>query len=125
MLLSGSTDGLVNIYDTTVAEEEDALMQVVKHSSIHHAGFLQDKAIYALSHDEMLSVHPVTSADENDNHVDEVKAVEFGDLRPVLKAEYVVQVLVDAAGSYVASGRTRLDFSFLNTHTSQGHADKG
>ncbi|OAL72007.1 WD domain-containing protein [Trichophyton violaceum] len=106
ILLSGSTDGLVNIYDTTVPEEEDALVQVVKHSSIHHAGFMQDKAVYALSHDEMFSIHPVTSADEDDSHADEVKAAEFGDLRPVLKAEYVVQVLVDAAGSYVATGRS-------------------
>lgn len=68
---------------------------------------MQDKAVYALSHDEMFSIHPVTSADEDDTPANEVKAVEFGDLRPVLKAEYVVQVLVDAAGSYVASGRTR------------------
>lgn len=105
MLLSGSTDGLVNIYDTTVSEEEDALLQVVKHSSIHRAGFLHDTAVYALSHDELFAVHPVTCADESCD--DEVKPVDFGDLRPVLKAEYVVQVLVDRAGSYLASGRTR------------------
>ncbi|EEQ33656.1 hypothetical protein McanMca71_003987 [Microsporum canis] len=104
VLLSGSTDGLVNIYDTTVSEEEDALLQVVKHSSIHRAGFLHDTAVYALSHDELFAVHPVTCADESCD--DEVKPVDFGDLRPVLKAEYVVQVLVDRAGSYLASGRT-------------------
>ncbi|KAK2853345.1 hypothetical protein FQN49_005159 [Arthroderma sp. PD_2] len=107
VLLSGSTDGLVNIYNTTVADEDDALLQVIKHSSIHHAGFIDDTAVYALSHDELFSVHPVTCADEDDDEpVDEVKVVEFGDLRPALKAEYVVQVLVDRVGSYVVSGRT-------------------
>ncbi|KAF3481290.1 WD domain-containing protein [Arthroderma uncinatum] len=125
VLLSGSTDGLVNIYDTTVSDEDDALLQVIKHSSIHHAGFVDDTAVYALSHDELFSVHPITCADE-DEPVDQVKAVEFGDLRPILKAEYVVQVLVDKVGSYVVSGRTS-DRSLSLTpllHTPEFHFDQ-
>ena len=39
-LLSGSTDGLVNILDTRIADEDEVVIQAVNHGSIHHAGFL-------------------------------------------------------------------------------------
>ncbi|KAK2805906.1 hypothetical protein FQN51_008680 [Onygenales sp. PD_10] len=103
VLLSGSTDGLVNIYDTTITDEDEALLQVVNHGSIHHAGFLGEDAIYALSHDEVFSIHPLNNLNEN---VAEPAAIQFGDLRPVLHNDYVVQVLDGRGGSFVASGKT-------------------
>ncbi|KAK2743783.1 hypothetical protein FQN57_004720 [Myotisia sp. PD_48] len=108
VLLSGSTDGLVNIYDTTITNEDDALLQVVKHSSIHQAGFLDEKTIYALSHDEIFSIHPLTSSEEDQDEEVLRAPSHFGDLRPVLQCEYVAQVLVDRWGTYVAAGSTRL-----------------
>ncbi|WEW54809.1 hypothetical protein PRK78_000234 [Emydomyces testavorans] len=104
VLLSGSTDGLVNIYDTTIIDEDDALLQVVNHGSVHHAGFIEDKAVYALSHDESFSIHPFNDLDEN---VVEFSAIQFGDLRPLLHCDYVVDVLIDAGGAYAATGSTR------------------
>ncbi|PGH28157.1 hypothetical protein AJ80_00047 [Polytolypa hystricis UAMH7299] len=103
VLLSGSTDGLVNIYDTTITDEDDALLQVIKHSSIHCAGFLGDNAVYALSHDETFAIHPLNSPDEN---VVEPAAIQFGDVRPILHSDYVVQVLFGGGGTYIASGKT-------------------
>ncbi|KAK2809255.1 hypothetical protein FQN50_003896 [Emmonsiellopsis sp. PD_5] len=103
VLLSGSTDGLVNIYDTTITDEDEALLQVVNHGSIHHAGFLGEDAIYALSHDEVFSIHPLNNPNEN---VAEPAAIQFGDLRPVLHNDYVVQVLDGRGGAFVASGKT-------------------
>ena len=106
LLLSGSTDGLVHVYDTNIAEEDDALIQVMNHgSSIHHAGFLSDTDIFALSHDETLSVYQLANPDEE---VEEPLPRVFGDLRERLGCEYVVQVLGSASsGVVVATGSHR------------------
>lgn len=103
LLLSGSTDGLVHLYDTTITEEDDALLQVMNHgSSIHHAGFLSDEDVYALSHDEMLSIYRVANPDEE---VEEPLPENFGDLRTRLECDYVVDVQSDGAGgAIIAAG---------------------
>ncbi|KAL8926928.1 MAG: hypothetical protein Q9172_001589 [Xanthocarpia lactea] len=83
VLLSGSTDGLVNLYDTTITDEDDALTQVFNHgSSIAHTGFLSDHEVFALSHDEMLSIY-----DDTDSDIAEapMRVHAFGDLRPQLQ----------------------------------------
>lgn len=105
LLLSGSTDGLVNIYDTTISDEDDALYQVINHgSSIHHAGFLGDMDVFALSHDETLSIHRL--ADPNEN-TEEPSPTLFGDLREKLSCEYVVEVLQSSEGVLVGAGSHR------------------
>lgn len=101
ILLSGSTDGLVNIYDTTVTDEDDALMQVINHGSVHHAGFLSESTIFALSHDEQFSIHPATNPDDPGQ---EPEPVDFDDLREPLGVEYVVQVCMGGQGPYIAAG---------------------
>lgn len=101
ILLSGSTDGLVNIYDTTVTDEDEALVQVINHGSVHHAGFLSERTIYALSHDEHFSVHPATNPDEPDAGLE---PKDFLDVRDPLACEYVVQLCVGAQGPYLAAG---------------------
>jgi hypothetical protein len=101
ILLSGSTDGLVNIYNTTIADEDDALVQVINHGSVHHAGFLTEKTIYALSHDEVFSIHPATDPDEQTQEPD---PVQFGDLRQPLDCEYIAQLCIGSQGPYIAAG---------------------
>ncbi|KAJ5651511.1 uncharacterized protein N7484_005234 [Penicillium longicatenatum] len=101
ILLSGSTDGLVNIYDTTVTDEDDALVQVINHGSVHHAGFLSESTIFALSHDEQFSIHPATNPDDPGQ---EPEPVEFDDVREPLSIEYVVQVCMGGQGPYIAAG---------------------
>ncbi|EAW07370.1 WD repeat protein [Aspergillus clavatus NRRL 1] len=101
ILLSGSTDGLVNIYDTTITDEDDALVQVINHGSVHHAGFLSERTIFALSHDEDFSVHPATDPDQQ---TAEPKPIHFGDLREPLGCEYIAQVCVSSQGAYIAAG---------------------
>ncbi|KAL9022189.1 MAG: hypothetical protein Q9185_000589 [Variospora sp. 1 TL-2023] len=93
ILLSGSTDGLINLYDTSITDEDDALIQVFNHgSSVAHAGFLSDHEVYGLSHDEIFCIF-----DTNDCHQDEAHesshAHAFGDLRPQLHCEYVVNIV--------------------------------
>ena len=85
-------DGLVNIYNTTIVDEDDALIRVVNHgSSISHAGFLSDKEIFALSHDESFTVQPL---DEPEEESTDHPGLAFGDLRPVLSCDYVVDIIL-------------------------------
>lgn len=83
----------MNIYNTTIVDEEDALHQTINHGhSISHAGFLSETDIFALSHDEKFSMYElVTNPDENAD--DEERKTHFGDMREMLGGEYVANVL--------------------------------
>lgn len=100
-MLSGSTDGLVNIYNTTIKDEEEALHQTINHgSSIHHANFLSETDIFALSHDEKFSMYElVTNPEEG---VEEPPPIHFGDLREKMRGEYAANVLRRPDGGAVA-----------------------
>ena len=90
-LLSGSTDGLVNIYNTAYSDEDDALVQVFNHgNSINHARFLTNAEFFALSHDECLSVYQLEKEADSATHVN---SQAFGDLRAQLECEYVVDII--------------------------------
>jgi hypothetical protein len=116
-LLSGGIDGLVSIFDTNITDEDDSLLQVVNHGPIHKAGFLSDEVVFALSHDEQLSIHAVTRdtedatmpsagtpADTPRFSADDIPPVHFGDLRPVLQCDYVIDVLQFDDRCFVAAG---------------------
>ena len=91
----------MNIYDTRVTDEDDALIQVMNHgASIAHAGFLSDSDVYALSHDETFSIYRLNKLDDNED----VAPVVFGDIRPMAKCEYVVGVLSGNEGAILAAG---------------------
>lgn len=100
MLLSGSTDGLVNAYDTSLSDEDEALHQVFNHgSSIHRAGFLNGQDIYATSHDEIMSIYHLS--EETNRHEVEKQSVQFGDVRVELGCEYVIDVSTTHSDSAV------------------------
>lgn len=119
ILLSGSTDGLVNIYDTTVTDEDDALVQVINHGSVHHAGFLSESTIFALSHDEQFSIHPATNPDDPGQ---EPEPVDFDDLREPLGVEYVVQVCMGGQGPYIAAGNKMYVLRYSLVRHCSGHS---
>ena len=98
--MSGSTDGLVNIYDTSEQDEDNALISVLNHgASIHHADFLDAQTVGVLSHDETLAIYAEEEAGETTRDADgsvesaweEVEA--FGDLRPLTDCAYAVDLL--------------------------------
>ena len=116
-LLSGGIDGLVSIFDTNIGDEDDSLLQVVNHGPIHKAGFLSDKTIFALSHDEQLSIHAVTSdagdaatslvgplSNTPEASTDYAPPIRFGDLRPLLHCDYAIDVLQVGGNTLVATG---------------------
>ena len=101
LLLSGSTDGLINIYDTSKTDEDDAVLQVLNHkSAIHHAGCLGNE-IYALGTDETLSFYAkqVSETENEDQH-----PVHLGDIREELDCNYVVNIVRDLGTTILAAG---------------------
>ena len=103
-LLSGSTDGLINIFDTTITDENEAILQITNHgSSIHQAGFLSPTEFYALSHDEIFSTYHL---DMDNGETKDVPPTLFGDLRTRLDCEYVANILNPGDGSFFLSAGT-------------------
>jgi WD repeat-containing protein 89 len=103
LLLIGGDDGLVSIFDVNVAEEDDSLVQGVTHGPIHKAGFLHANALFALSSDQNLALHPVYSPERDQ----EPAAARLGDLRSIVPCEYVIDVVRTGGGFGVATGSHR------------------
>lgn len=100
ILLAGGDDGLVSLFNTDIAEEDDSLVQVINHGPVHKAGFLGDNRIFALSSDQKFAVHPVsTPGDEQDP-----EPALIGDLRPSIPCQYVIDVLKSGEEYVVAAG---------------------
>ncbi|KAF9691222.1 hypothetical protein EKO04_010756 [Ascochyta lentis] len=111
LLLSSSTDGLVNIFDTSQAEEEDALYQVINHgSAIAHAGFMYPSTdIFALGTDETMSFYALQSQKEEE---EEPTPKVFGDVREPLGCEYLAKMHWVGSQPFLATGKhseSRLD----------------
>ncbi|THW03002.1 WD40 repeat-like protein [Aureobasidium pullulans] len=104
-LLSGATDGLVSIFDTTISDEDDALVQVLNHyGAVHCAGFLNAEEVYAVSTDEQLSVYTLSKPTDAEDATLPVTA--FGDVREQLKSSYVVDFFPNSPSAYIATGDT-------------------
>lgn len=105
LLLSGSTDGLVNVYDTRITDEDEVVVQTFNHnSSVHHAAFLAPSSeILAISHDEKFALYDV-----GEDRVDGNATQDFGDLREVLGCQYIANITpkMDGAGAIIGSGST-------------------
>ena len=102
LLLSGSTDGLVNVYDTQIPDEDDLTLQTFNHNaSIHHAGFLTDSEIVALSNDEQFALYDVAEERPGGDATQ-----DFGDMREVLGCQYVADVTpkLDGSGAVIGAG---------------------
>ena len=97
----------MNIYDIAQTDEDDALIQVANHgSSISHANFLSNSQFFAISHDENFSVYQLENVDDS---ATEVAPQVFGDLRPQLECEYIVDVIpsIDSVETILGAGSHR------------------
>lgn len=106
LLLSSSTDGLVNIFDTSQADEDDALYQVINHgSAIAHAGFMYPSTdVFALGTDETMSFYALQSQKEEE---EEPSPKAFGDMREPLSCEYVAKMHWINSQPVIATGKHR------------------
>lgn len=100
ILLAGGDDGQLSMFDTNIADEDDSLLQGVSHGPIHKAGFLGSDRFFALSSDQNFSVYPVSSPGDQEDPEPTV----FGDLRPLIPCEYVINVFESGEGYAVAAG---------------------
>lgn len=101
-LLSGSTDGCVNVYDMREHDEDDLLHQVINFLSVHTCHFLPDSRIGCLSHIETFAVHSLNNS--NYEVVSERPPFDFGDMRAVLpECEYVIDVAKTGYAAYGAN----------------------
>lgn len=118
MLISGSTDGLVNIFDLRQPQEEDALFQVINHgSAIHRTGItlgpLERPDVYALGTDETLSFHTLASVNADSP---EPRPAVLGDMRVHLECEYAIKIFScghDGTDGLIAVGSHRYVFGPL------------
>jgi WD40 repeat protein len=106
LLLSSSTDGLVNIFDTSQPEEDDALYQVINHgSAIAHAGFMYPSTdIFALGTDETMGFYALQSQKEEE---EEPAPKIFGDVREPLGCEYLAKMHWVGSTPSIATGKHR------------------
>ena len=104
LLLSSSTDGLVNIFDTSKPDEEDALYQVINHrSAVAHAGFMFPSTdIYALGTDETVSFYALQSEKEEE---EEPAPKVMGDVRESLGCEYLAKMHWIGDEGFIAAGK--------------------
>jgi WD40 repeat protein len=106
LLLSASTDGLVNIFDISKPDEEEALYQVINHrSAVAHAGFMYPSTdIYALGTDETLSFYGLQSQAEE---APEPTPKAYGDVREQFGCEYLAKLHWVGSEAYIAAGKHR------------------
>ncbi|KAM0335309.1 hypothetical protein ACHAQA_000354 [Verticillium albo-atrum] len=112
ILLSGSTDGIVNVYDTRVADEDDVVVQTLNTGSVHHAAFMSDSEVYTLTHDEKFAVFNLDEGYEKGTPV-----ADFGDVRAELECQYVANVTakVDGSGAIIGVGsQDRQNFQLVH-----------
>lgn len=100
VLMSGSTDGYVNIYDLTNADEDDSLHQVINFTSIHSCGWISPRRIWSLSHVETFAIHELNDKSEE---LKEAPPLQFGDVRNLWDCDYVI----DIYPGFIATGKTR------------------
>lgn len=105
-LLSAATDGLVSLFDATIEDEDDALVQVLNHrGAVHCAGFLGADEVYAISSDEQLSVYATSKPSDAEDAV--LPITSFGDVREQLQSSYVIDVYPGSGSpAWIAAGDT-------------------
>ncbi|KAI7861648.1 WD40-repeat-containing domain protein [Spinellus fusiger] len=115
-LISCSTDGLVNHYDVTEFDEEEALISVVNSgSSVNKAGYFGPNAeyLYCLTHQETFSLHTL----EGDLICD------YGDIRNVglVSVDYAIDCSYDSISQrfYLVTGNNEGDINMFHVNIGQ------
>lgn len=112
-LMSGSTDGYVNVYDLTQEDEEEALHQVINYASVHLCKFITENKISILSHVESLRFDNLFTSNYEDGEKPEPR--DLGDVRDLWnRCEYVVDIY---PGTGTGSGSGYIAFGANSVHS--------
>ncbi|RMY46998.1 hypothetical protein D0863_15728 [Hortaea werneckii] len=105
VVLSGSTDGLVSVFNGNEADEEEALQTVFNpRSAVHCAGFLTGGEVYVFTTDEQILIYPLPTSTSTEGGGDDGQSSaadqqqqqqprDFGDVREKLNCMYVINLL--------------------------------
>ncbi|KAH6650600.1 WD40-repeat-containing domain protein [Chaetomium tenue] len=117
-LLSGSTDGLLNLTNTLISDEDEAVLATFNHGSVHRAGFLTGTTeVFAASHDEKFALYD--TADETP--LTGAATLDLGDVRPLLGCQYLADVVGKEGGMGAVVGVGAQDQEmFQLIHLSKG-----
>lgn len=105
-LVSSSIDGLINIIDPNIRDEDDAVLTVLNNrSAVQHVKpysgpdfkLLESGQVCAVSQDEKFSVHAVAESTSEEVSSDP----EVVDLRKELKCDYAIGLLEQQGGGSV------------------------
>lgn len=122
-LMSGSTDGYVNIYDLNQKDEDDALHQVINYGSVHSCNFIRDDRIAILTHFETLCFHPLNNM--NYEELQETKLQDMGDVRSLWpNCQYVIKLSPSGFVSYGSNASSSLSLCPFNPHSEEFYLDK-
>lgn len=112
-LMSGSTDGYVNIYDLNQPDEDESLHQVINYASVHSCHFISDSRISILTHMESLMFH-----DLNDTNYEELVKPKFTDLKDTRELwpnnEYVIDVNPEGYAAYGSNSKIHYHYYHSN-----------
>lgn len=91
----------MNICNTRITDEDDVVIQTFNHGSVHHAAFLNDTELFAVSHDEKFALYNMAEDQEKGS-----ATTDFGDIRQVLGCQYIANVSTKAngAGAVIGAG---------------------
>lgn len=103
LLLSGATDGYVNVYDLNISNEDDAMLQCITFHSIHSAHWISSNRIAVLSHMETFGIFSLASEQEiNGESTKPPSDTILGDVRSKWDCEYVVDMYPPG---YIVTGK--------------------
>jgi len=103
VLISSSTDGLVNTFNTAIEDEDDALISVVNNKSavqVFTPGIAQN-SICILSADEQLAVYSLLEDSTSDADI------KPWDLREKFKCDYAISMLNTGSEIVLAVGANK------------------
>lgn len=121
-LMSGSTDGCVNVYNLNEPDEDEALHQAISYASVHLCHFTRDNRIAILSHMESLGFWDLNSTEYELNT--EAVPNDLGDVRSLWPdCEYVVDLHTDFV-AYGANLKLSLTLMPFNSNTESFNLDQ-
>ena len=144
-VLSGSTDGLVSLFNGNEADEDEALQMVWNpRSAVHCSGFLSAGEVYVFTTDEQFLIYPLlptsssttagggepssSAAEQHQQQQQQQSPRDFGDVRERLDCMYMISLLRQPADNqpviaYGHNEQQRLSVVQLSSSSSPGGDD--
>jgi hypothetical protein len=105
-LVSGSTDGLINIFNLNSFDQDTDLHTTIKYDSVHKIGYFSDY-IWAISHMETLAIF----------NIDGDLIVDFGDVRSNTNLDRILGLDYENSRLYLNGSTSNNDWQWYHVGT--------